>query len=169
MRRTIATTVVAGLLITGAACSNSGPSRTSERTTSTSAPVGPSGGAAAPKRPFGIGDPTGLGDWRLTVTGVDLGATTTVRFTLENFSASPKAVPGPTIFELHDGTGPAIGTAEVRGLPAELAGGATADATVRFSAAAAPRLPYLVWTGQTPGSISAVWALTPEGLAPPEQ
>mgnify|MGYP003347191714 CR=1 FL=1 len=54
-------------------------------------------------------------------------------------------------------------------LPAELAGGATADATVRFSAAAEPRLPYLVWTGQTPGSISAVWALTPEGLAPPEQ
>ena len=110
-----------------------------------------------------------MGDWRLTVTGADLGATTTVRFTLQNFSASPKAVPRPTIFELHDGAGPAIGTAEVRGLPTELAGGATADATVRFSAAAAPRLPYLVWTGQTPGSISAVWALTPEGLAPPEQ
>ena len=57
------------------------------------------------------------GNEKAFAAGADIGATTTVRFTLQNFSASPKAVPGSTIFELHDGAGPAIGTAEVRGAP----------------------------------------------------
>lgn len=165
---TLAATLALGIAVT--ACGG-GTDRDpgSVATTSSTTPAGTSGGAAAPKRPFAIGDPTGLGDWRLTVTGVDIGPTTTVRFTLQNFTDAPLAVPGPGIFELHDGGGPAIGTPEVAGLPERLAGNGTAEATVRFSATSTPRVPYLVWTGRTPGSISAVWALTPEGLAPPEQ